>query len=379
MFKNEEKEEKEIEAIKLIDKAESLADKGKGKEAIDLYEKAAQIYLDLGSYIKLDELYTRITQIISQFKNNIQAVYRLKSIIRKTEELKLDEISAKLLIQLGNLAFKMNDWELAGESYSLASNYLWNVDPEEYLNLSSILLLKAGQTYERSSLTKDLGKRLILQAVMKISKFDELYQEEEKRAQFLLISEDFRGAADKFYKISTYFNQALENLGDLLDEADSKETKLNAEARIIHFVAEYQTVSAICLYAADPNKFKEKIGSLGENSIKLFQQSINLLKDFLLPRKSEFDREIILRITFDTMLLMITQRVLDVKDIIGTEFLLDGLESNKALVKELTNSPYFKITKKIEQIGLSETLQDLSKVNLGHFETIKNSLISHFV
>jgi hypothetical protein len=71
MFKNEEKEEKEIEAIKLIDKAESLADKEKGKEAIDLYEKAAQIYLDLGSYIKLDELYTRITQIISQFKNNI--------------------------------------------------------------------------------------------------------------------------------------------------------------------------------------------------------------------------------------------------------------------------------------------------------------------
>ena len=76
---------------------------------------------------------------------------------------------------------------------------------------------------------------------------------------------------------------------------------------------------------------------------------------------------------------MIIQRVIDVKEIIGSEFLLEGLESNKVLVKELTNSPYFKIVKKIEQIGLNETLQDLLKVNLGHFETIKNSLISHFV
>ena len=60
-----------VEAIKLIDYAETLADKGKGDDAIKEYEKAAQIYLDLGSYIKLDELYIRITRIISQFRNNI--------------------------------------------------------------------------------------------------------------------------------------------------------------------------------------------------------------------------------------------------------------------------------------------------------------------
>ena len=104
MYSNDVNEEKEIQAIKLIDRAENLVDSGKGKEAIKLYEEAAQIYLDLGSYIKIDELFIRIIQIISQFKNNIQAVYRLKSIIRKTEELKLDEISAKLLIQLGNIS-----------------------------------------------------------------------------------------------------------------------------------------------------------------------------------------------------------------------------------------------------------------------------------
>jgi tetratricopeptide (TPR) repeat protein len=379
MFNHEDKEEQEIEAIKLIDKAEILADKGKGKEAIDLYEKAAQIYLDLGSYIKLDELYTRITQIISQFKNNIQAVYRLKSIIRKTEELKLYEISAKLLIQLGNLSFKMKDWELAGECYNQASDYLWKTDPDEFLHLVSILLLKAGQTYERSSLTKDLGKQLILKAVMKINKFDELYQQEEKKAQHLLLSKEFEAAADKFYKISTYFKQALQNLGDLLDESESKETKLNAEARFIHFVAEYQTVSAICLTATEQEKLKGKIAELGKSSIQLFQQSISLLKDYLYSKKAEFDREIILRITFDTMLLMIIQRVLNVQDIKGSEFLLKGIESNKNLVKELQKSPYFKITEKIETIGLTETLEDLLKVNLGHFETIKNTLISHFI
>ena len=111
MINNHEAEEKEIEAIRLIDEAETLADKGKGNKAIDLYEQAAQIYLDMGSYIKLDEIYVRIAKKISQFKNTLQAIYRLKSIIRKTEELQIEEISAKLLIQLGNISFKIADWE----------------------------------------------------------------------------------------------------------------------------------------------------------------------------------------------------------------------------------------------------------------------------
>jgi tetratricopeptide (TPR) repeat protein len=178
MINNYDREDKEIEAIQLIDKAETFADQDKGDDAILLYEKAAQIYLDLGSYLKLDELYVRIVQIISKFKNNLQATYRLKSIIRKTEELKLYEVSAKLLIQLGNLSYKMRDWETAGESWQKAADYLNEIDPEEFNSMCSMFLLKAGQAFERSRLKKDIGKNLILQAVMKINKFDELYEEE---------------------------------------------------------------------------------------------------------------------------------------------------------------------------------------------------------
>ncbi|MFW9784315.1 MAG: hypothetical protein ACFFFB_18695 [Candidatus Heimdallarchaeota archaeon] len=380
MYNNQDKEEKEIEAIQLIDRAENLIDKGKGDDAIKIYEKAAQIYLDLGSYFKLDEIFIRITRIISQFKNHIQAVYRLKSIIRKTEELKLYEISAKLLIQLGNLSFQMNDWETAGDSWSSASEYFLKADPEEYHSLASIFLLKAGQTYERSQLTKDLGKRLILKAVMKINKFDELYQQEEKKAQLLLESKAFEEASDKFYTISTYFRKSLDNLGNLLTEAeDSKDTVLNAKARFIHFIAEYQVLSAICLTALNNTDFKDKIESLGSDSIDLFKESISLLKDYLFPKKTEFDREIILRITFDAMLLTIIQRILNVDVIKARDFLFDSIETNKLLIAKLKKSPYYRITKKIEKAGLNEALNDLLKVNLGHFERIKNTLISHFL
>ena len=41
MYNNDDKAEKEVEAIKLIDAAEMLADKGKGEDAIREYEKAA--------------------------------------------------------------------------------------------------------------------------------------------------------------------------------------------------------------------------------------------------------------------------------------------------------------------------------------------------
>jgi tetratricopeptide (TPR) repeat protein len=378
MYNNNEKDEKEAEAIRLIDLAEDLADKGEGDESIKEYEKAAQIYLDLGGYLKLDEIYIRITHIISQFKNNIQATYRLQSIIRKTEELKLYEISAKLLIQLGNVSFRMRDWETAGESWNRASDYLLESDPEEYSSLASILLLEAGQTFERSHITKDKGKRLILKAVMKINEFDDLYQEEEKQARTLITNKKFEAAAEKFYTISTYFKKSLTNLDELLQNAESKDTTLNTKARFIHFVAEYQTVSAICLIATKKADFKERIEKLGKDSIKLFKESISLLKDYLFKIKKDFDREIILRITFDTMLLAIIQRILGSKEIKCRDYLLNGIEENKALTKSLKKSPYYKIVEKIEIAGLTDALDDLLLINLGHFEKIKNILISNF-
>ncbi|MFX0083389.1 MAG: hypothetical protein ACFE94_16710 [Candidatus Hodarchaeota archaeon] len=371
-------DEKELEAIKLIDQAETLADRGKGEEAINFYEKAASIYLDLGSYIKLDELYIRITQIISRFKNNIQAIYRLKSIIRKTEDLKLYEVSAKLLIQLGNITYNMRDWETAGECWEKASGYLYEIDPEEYISLSSIFLLKAGQAFERSRIKKDYGKNLILRAVMKINKFDELYQQEEKRALDLLSKKEFESSANKFNDIANYFKKALENLGDLIDEEKSKDTMLNAKARCIHFVAEYQTVAALCLRASENREYNEKIKKLGTDSLQRFKESISLLKSYLKPQVSDFDNEVILRITFDTMLMAIIQGMLGTSQLNPIDFLLENVEENKKLAKELKNSPYFKIANRIEKVGIREVFDDLLKLHLGHFESIKNTLITYF-
>jgi len=374
-----EKESLEIEAIQLIDRAENLADKGHGNKAIELYEKAAQTYLDLGSYIKLDEVYIRIANIIAHFKSNIQAVHRLKLIVRKTEELKLYEISAKLHIQVGNIAYKMNDYETAGESWYKASDLLWKADPDEYLKLSSILLLKSGQTYEKSPTHKDMGKRLILRALMKIHKFDELYQEEEKRAYFLINNKEFVAAANKFNDIANYFKNALNDLGDLIDENESKETMINAKARLVHFIAEYLAVAAVCLRAANDKSLNDKIKQYTKESIERFNQSITLLKDYLLPITGKFDKEIIYRITFDTMICAIIQDMVNEKKINPIEFLLEGLESNKDLIKNLKGTPYFAITKSIERIGVVDSLGKLSEVNLGHFEKIKTTLISFFV
>jgi len=378
MINNIEREDKEIEAIQLIDMAENLVDKNRGEEAISCYEEAAQIYLDIGSYIKLDELYVRITQLISQFKNNIQATYRLKSIIRKTEELKIYEVSAKLLIQLGNLSNKMRDWETAGESWQKASDYLNEVDPEEYINLCSILLLKAGQAFERSHIKKEMGKNLILKAVMKINKFDELYEREEESALHLLSRKEFKASAIKFKDIAGNFEKALDNLGEFIDEETSKDTMLNAKARFIHFIAEYETVAALCLRASQNREHNEEIKSLSINSLQRFQQSISLLKSYLLPQTRDFDHEVILRITFDTMLIATIQGMLGIYQVNPNEYLLEDIQQNKALVKKLKGTPYFKITERIEKVGIREVFDEIQKAHLGHFEAIKNTLIEYF-
>ncbi len=375
---NSEKDIQEINAIKLIDQAENLVDKGNGEDAINLFEQAAQIYIDLGSYIKLDQLFIRIIKVISQFKNKIHAIYRLKSIIRKTEILKLNELSAKLLIQLGKISFDIKDWETAGESWVKASEYLYEEDAEEFYSLSSLLLLKAGQAYERSPIKKEVGKRLILKGVMKINKFDELYEMEEQRALTLLEMDEFEPAAKKFLDIASYFNKALDNLDELID-GENKDTLLNAKARFIHFIAEYQTVGALCLRASENREHNEKIKQLGKGSIELFQKSISLLKEYLFSLKNDYDKEIVLRITFDTMLIEILQEMLGEYFLNPLDFLLENSESHENLVQKLKESPYFRISERIESVGIQDSLEKLLEINLGHFEKIKNRLISYFL
>ncbi len=379
MIGNQDKDIKEIEAMELIDQAEILIDKGEGEKALKLYEKAAQIYLDFGSYIKLDQIYIRIIKIISQFKDNIQAALRLESIIRKTEELKLYEISAKLLMHSANIAYKIHDWETAGESWQRAASYFHEADPEEYHKLTSFLLLKAGQSFERSRLTKDQGKRLILTAVMKITKFDVLYELEEKRGFNFLIKKEYEAAANKFYDIATHFKKAIDDMGEIIDEEESSETYFNTKARFIHFIAEYLAVSAFCLRVSENRTHNEKIKQLSIESIDLFKKSIMLLKDYLLSQKAEFDREILMRITFDTMLLSIVQAMIDVHQINPNEYLLEDCEKRKGLLEKLKQTPYYDITERIEKIGIIDALGEILKVNLGHFEEIKNTLISYFL
>lgn len=378
MINNHETEEKEIEAIRLIDEAETLADKGKGDKAIDLYEQAAQIYLDMGSYIKLDEIYIRISKKISQFKNTLQAIYRLKSIVRKTEELEIYEISAKLLIQLGNISFKIADWETAGESWEKASEYLMKSDPEEFSDMSSFMLLKAGQAYERSPIKLTEGKSLILKAIMRINKFDELYEKEEQRAVQLIVMKEFEAAGNKYFEISKLFRDALANLPELIDEIESKDTMINARARFTHFIAEYQTVAALCLRASKDRSFNDRIKELGRDSIELFQKAITLQKEYLFGKKSDFDKEIIYRITFDAMLLAIVQEMLGEQVLDSLTFLLEGGQEYKKLIKNLKSTPYYKITEQLQKVGVQETYEKLLKTNMGHFEKVKNTLISYF-
>jgi hypothetical protein len=59
------------------------------------------------------------------------------------------------------------------------------------------------------------------------------------------------------------------------------------------------------------------------------------------------------------------------------EHLLENIENNKPLIKKLKETPYYKITERVMKLGIRESLVDLSKTHLGHFESIKNVLISY--
>jgi tetratricopeptide (TPR) repeat protein len=377
---NHEEEEIEIAALNLIDRGDDLLTDGKGKEAIDLYEQAAQKYLDLGSYIKIDELYIKIASIISKFKNNIQAVYRLKSIIRKTEELDLKEISARLLLQLGSLSYKMRDYDTAGEAWKKASMYFSKLgaEDEEFNDLSGKLLIKAGEAFERTNTNRNEGERLILKGVMMINKMDHLYKTGEKRALKLLNMEDYKAAADKYKTISTYFQKAYDTIDELTDKSDKTEVIQNAKSRLLHLKAEYLVVAALSLRASEKREFNSKIKELGQLSLDSLQKSLSLLKDVLNSEEGEIDQEDILRLTFDTLLISIINGMLGQKKIKPVNYLLTNI-NDKKLKKKIKKSAFFKLSKRIEKVGIRESLNKISETNLGHLNKVKKTLIPYFL
>jgi hypothetical protein len=189
---------------------------------------------------------------------------------------------------------------------------------------------------------------------------------------------EYEVAGNKFMEISKLFRDALENLPELIDEEESKDTMINARARFTHFIAEYQTVAAICLRASEDRAFNDRIKELGHDSIELFKKAINLQKEYLFERKSDFDKEIVYRITFDTMLLAIVQEMLGENLFDSLEFLLEGGDKYKKLIKKLKGTPYYKIAEQIQKVGIRETLDKILKTPMGHFEQVKNTLISYF-
>ncbi len=376
MFENnKQNEELEIEALNLIDQGDDLLAQGNGKQAIDLYEKAAQKYLDLGSYIKIDELFIKISSIISKFKNNIQASYRLKSIIRKTEELDLKEISGKLLIQLGDLAYKMRDYETAAQSWKKASNYFDKLNVEDFSALSAKILIKAGEAFERTSTNRDEGERLMIKGVMRINEVDKKYREEEKRAIKLLNMEDYKAAADKYLTIAQFFRKAYNNLDELSDSSDSPQIIENVKSRLIHLKAEYMLVAALSLRASKKKEYNTQIKELGHKSHDLLKEAITLLKS--VSKSAILDKEDVLRITFDTMLLSIVQGMLGESDINPIEFLLHEID-NKEVMKKIKKSEFFRLAERIEKVGILDCLKDIQAVSLGHMNKVKDILVPLF-
>ena len=66
----------------------------------------------------------------------------------------------------------------------------------------------------------------------------------------------------------------------------------------------------------------------------------------------------------------------DKRDCTGVVQIIKGIRVVKK--DEAYNVLIYKITERIEKLGIRESLEDLLKTHLGHFEMIKNTLISYF-
>ena len=109
-------EEKKQKAEKYIDQAENFIKDGKYMAGLKAYQKVANLYFQLGSYMKISDIFMRITTILENDSMIYESIEYLNKIRKRFNNLDLPEEEGKIVMLMGNLAFKLGDFETAAET-----------------------------------------------------------------------------------------------------------------------------------------------------------------------------------------------------------------------------------------------------------------------
>ncbi len=355
-------------AKKLLTDAELGFQSGEFALSMEKWDNAIRILFEIGEYWEIVERAAHYVNHAVRESAFVDMITRLEDILQRFKDLDLPEEIARINLLLAKLHFQRRVFKDAAENYESAANHFLKADPEEFNEMGNLLLIRAGECYEKFRGNTDYGEQLVLKAILNLAKVDRSLKTLEKEAFAAIKGKKYEIAAEKFEGISQAFNTAIQKIKPLPIMNTQPALRKNIQARLLHLQSEWVEAQMIALIASDRIEESRILAlQIAEN----LKDAINLLKEVI---KEEYDEEDLRRLSFDIFLSLFVQKLHNLSDYNPIRLALQNLTPDQQKVIE--NQRYFKYSRQIEENGINFIVDDLLNTYAGTLDAIKRPLLA---
>ncbi|NMC04957.1 MAG: hypothetical protein GYA24_07095 [Candidatus Lokiarchaeota archaeon] len=364
----------------LVTVAGQLLAENKTTGAFSYYKKAANLYMESGSYFKVFEVFKIMTYIYKEQGKLGEMIQLVLETARKLEDFKVFDVAARMYENAGTLCYDLADYENASAYYQNASDLylsLWEENRErdgsgddarkfadDMRKLSGILLIKSAEATYHVLARKDKSESLMLEGIFRICALAEQVPSIETTLVLHMKRGNFLDARNMASNLAKAFKEANEKL-HVTREFNVELLSANVKSRVLHYQAEYLFISYLITRKLEG---EEKAAAIAKEVLSLLLESMGLMRGIF---AKEHDREDIERYCFDGMLHAVISALLKKKpEPVDFQDRLHG-----DIIRAINESAYYKIMVTIIGPGLKQAELALMDANLGKLERMKGTLM----
>ncbi len=355
-------------AKKLLTDAELGFQSGEFALSVEKWDNAIKILFEIGEYWEIVERAAHYVTHAVRESAFVDMKTRLEDILQRFNALDLPEEIARINLLLAKLHFQRRVFKDAAENYENAANNFLKADPEEFKDTANLILIRAGECYEKFRKSTDYGEQLVLKAILNLAKVDHPLKTLQKEAFAAIKAKKYAVAAEKFEGLSQAFNTAIQKIKGLPAMNTMPVLKKNVHARLLHLQSEWIEAQMLTFLALDRVEESRLLAlQIAEN----LKDAINLLKEVI---KEEYDAEDLRRLSFDIFLAVFVQKLHNLTDYNPIRLALENLTPDQQKVIE--DQRFFKYSRQIEEKGIKFIVDDLLNTYAGTLDAIKRPLLA---
>ncbi len=352
----------------LVTIAGQLLSENKLSGAFSYYTKAANLYMEAGSYFKVFEVFKIMSYLYKEQGKLGEMIQLVLDAARKLEDFKVYDVAARMYENAGTMCYDLADYENASAYYQNASDLYLSMfeedKSEEMRKLSGILLIKSAEATYRLSSKKDKSEHLMLEGIFRICALAEKIPDLETRLITTFNRAMYAEARTMASNLAKAFKDANEKLL-LTKEFNVELLSADVKARTLHYQAEYLFLEYLLSRKMDGEDRAKKGAKLVAD---LLLEALRLMRAIM---AKEHDREDIERYCFDGMLYAIVNALTGGKP--EPEGFLEGTKGD--VMGAINQNTYYKIMITIVGLGLKQAKRTLFDANLGKLERVKSSMM----